>query len=353
MASKLLIHAGLPKCGSTALQFVLASNRHRLREESVHYPVVKKNSLSHMRLCGDLRDASRDRRTSAVLKRVVSEFGTSGADTLLLSSEGFALRSRWYEEVAFGDLIDQFDTHVVVFIRRRDEWTRSFYKNRVKSGDGGFAGTFSDFAFSSGAAEKRLKSGKIADAVERFARLFKAGKVEIVALDNQPDGTPALMGQRLGIPLQTLPGDSKLLNARKAMEHENNLPINRALSDVHAMFYAACNTMERDAKWHRAIRRALNESDIADVAPDVRLMAPGVAQRLLDDGKADDLRFAALYGTPVQEYAPKVDAHVEYRERLTEEEFTRIRDRLVRHLSDDEYYSDIARMLPPARMLHT
>lgn len=336
MQRTVTIHAGLPKCGSTALQFILASNREKLLADGVCYPTSDEGGVGHMPLCNDMIAAGKREGASPMLARMRQEFDASGATRLILSSEGFAVRSRKFRATAIGDLLDGLAVEVVVFTRRRDEWVRSFYKQSVKNTSRRYGDTLGAFVAEPPSFAARLDGGYVADAIKRFADLVKAARVEIVSLDVEKVGTPELLGRIVGLPLGAYVGSAGVLNGRKAIQFASGQRINVAFSDVDTMFIAACNTLDEKKGWHRQIRLALSELDTSEIAPNFRILSPELSQRLLADGAEDDRRLAATFGTPVVDYPPLV-AHdgAQYRQRLTAAEFDAVREALLATLPDD------------------
>ncbi|TQL70751.1 hypothetical protein FB381_4693 [Nocardioides albertanoniae] len=125
----IVIHAGLPKTGTSAVQAFLSSTNDRLAEAGIFYPrhTVDKNSISAgnagslMELSGHLFVASPREVT-----KTLEDFDASGCHTLLLSSEAFLP-----ELPELADLMPP-ETRFVLYVRDPLAFLESDYNQRVK-----------------------------------------------------------------------------------------------------------------------------------------------------------------------------------------------------------------------------
>jgi len=128
MKRRLVMHVGLPKTGTTALQRWCYSNREWLRERGVDYPDRIHHPLDpkHQFLVQDLRTGNLD--------RFVTELDGSPCRTVLLSSEG--LTNHLFD--VSGGAADEFrrathgwNVEVVVIFREPTSWAKSLWKQHL------------------------------------------------------------------------------------------------------------------------------------------------------------------------------------------------------------------------------
>lgn len=125
---RLVLHVGLPKTSSTALQAWCYANREALRSWGVHYPdsVVSTEDPKHQWLVSDLLLNSMDERLPVAL--------APGEDTLFLSAEGLTNRLPGFPPEAtaqFRRLTAGLEVTVLVFFREAEPWTVSYWKQDV------------------------------------------------------------------------------------------------------------------------------------------------------------------------------------------------------------------------------
>lgn len=143
------VHAGLPKTGTTALQRFLWENGKELHKHGIAYPhmeykypgvgfyrnghfllapyVDENGKEHHNRPCREF-DAAMDE-----LKRVAEKY-----DRIIVSDE-IIWRTRWKWKNYWTQIRDAFaargmDMKIIVYLRRQDLWTESFWAQMVKGG---------------------------------------------------------------------------------------------------------------------------------------------------------------------------------------------------------------------------
>ncbi len=132
---ELVIHAGIHKTGTTALQRFLDGNRDWLLARGVCYPPVcgfSHAGVAHALAAGD----------SGPLHEALEQIRASGAPMGLLSSEDFRGHSQQVAK-ALGDRTRR--TRVVIYLRRQDSYLQSVYQEHVKSPRDRYTGTFEAF----------------------------------------------------------------------------------------------------------------------------------------------------------------------------------------------------------------
>lgn len=132
----LVIHAGMPKTGTTSLQRALAGAQDALREHGVAYPAAFRNAenIAHHQLPADLLspDAARGQ---AFLDYLAEE----SAPVVLVSSEAFInlfSRRSIFGFVCFLEACCRLrPVRIVVVLRRIDSFMQSMYLHSVKTGE--------------------------------------------------------------------------------------------------------------------------------------------------------------------------------------------------------------------------
>ncbi|MEU6135624.1 hypothetical protein [Nocardioides sp. NPDC047086] len=124
----IVVHAGLPKTGTSAVQAFFSANRDTLAEAGIHYPqhrvdqngISAGNAGSLMERSGHLFVAS-----AHAVAKTLEEFAASGCHTLLLSSEAFLP-----ELPGIAELLPQ--ARFVLYVRDPLAFLESDYNQRVK-----------------------------------------------------------------------------------------------------------------------------------------------------------------------------------------------------------------------------
>ena len=134
---RLILHAGTPKTGTTALQWHLASNSERLAELGFWYPAPSKNTHEpkHQQLVNRLRsgDATAFR---AYIEEALREM-PEDTHTVIFTTEG--IFNHWwdYTPKAKGllrDLAALFDFELCVWFREPEAFTAALYVQYIKNG---------------------------------------------------------------------------------------------------------------------------------------------------------------------------------------------------------------------------
>lgn len=136
---RLILHVGMGKTGSSALQMFFARNRRVLPLFGLHYPKAISTGFTGANSQRDLSDALRHEcmensphpvigDSSNLLGRYVAK--AARRRTTLLSSEGLAAPDPNIAKL-FSPLGEQFDIRVIIYLRRQDEWGLSTYRERV------------------------------------------------------------------------------------------------------------------------------------------------------------------------------------------------------------------------------
>lgn len=135
-----IIHIGMPRTGSTSLQFVLANLRPRLIERGVLYPEVKPASFpwtapNHQPF-GETLDGRRPAHERAeCLAQLSDALATTQADTVILSYEDFAQQQRRFgvpETLRAALARHGFAMEVAVVVKAPSEHLNSLYTHRAQ-----------------------------------------------------------------------------------------------------------------------------------------------------------------------------------------------------------------------------
>lgn len=142
-----VLHIGVEKTGSTALQASFTANRQELLRQGVFYPVM--GDVAHHALVDSALDEPRagavppagvdtpDQWRAWMRAHLQEEVAASGAHTVLLSSELLHSQLRRPDQVArIKDILDAWatDYQVAVYLRRQDRATVSRLSTDLRSG---------------------------------------------------------------------------------------------------------------------------------------------------------------------------------------------------------------------------
>jgi hypothetical protein len=131
----LIIHAGVHRTGTTAIQNALADNREALASNGISYPVdfapVGRptegflRSKNHLNLAWSLR--RKDVQPDEIKEWLQSV--TQGCWKVILSAEDFCV----LEDLYFIEPLQElYDIEVVFYLRRQDEWINSWYNQHIR-----------------------------------------------------------------------------------------------------------------------------------------------------------------------------------------------------------------------------
>ena len=138
---KVILHIGMNKTGSSAIQTYLHSNRARLRDYGLLWPKTGLGTKGqgegyHYGLSTALGfTASRDSAAKAadpgdLRASLDAEIAACNPKTVVISSEFFVLRR---PTASLASFFNGLDTRVVVYLRRHDSWWPSLYAQAIKT----------------------------------------------------------------------------------------------------------------------------------------------------------------------------------------------------------------------------
>lgn len=130
MKKKLIIHFGIHRTGTTALQNILKKNRTKLLENGILYPDLG-YECNHSRIAWGLvknKVGTHSIEPSWLVEKIKSEEKKS-TNTIILSHEDFCL----VEDTDWIKLLKStYDVTVVLYLRRQDLWLESWYNQHIK-----------------------------------------------------------------------------------------------------------------------------------------------------------------------------------------------------------------------------
>jgi len=179
--TELILHIGAGKTGTTAIQQALSASRGRLGEAGIGYPTmpgfdVDTSGVAHNPIAYALAGYDTGVDLSAVRERL--EAVAASCRRIVLSAEVLYMRPRADEFTdraayqhakermiaATAALLKGFDTRVICYLRRQDDWFESVYAERVKTWKAGDYVTHSFF--------EGLDDDPYIDQLDRWAAHF-------------------------------------------------------------------------------------------------------------------------------------------------------------------------------------
>ncbi|MCB1680174.1 MAG: hypothetical protein KDI16_15955 [Halioglobus sp.] len=148
MKTKLFLHIGTHKTGSTSVQNFFCANDAALLGAGIFYPDLARVNAGHHRLAwctgmGPRRPAALDKIAAWISD--LADIAAAAADihSVVISSEEFEY-ARNIEPLA--QLREYFNVTVVVYLRRQDHYIESSYNQNVRVYDQRFSGSIYQFA---------------------------------------------------------------------------------------------------------------------------------------------------------------------------------------------------------------
>lgn len=275
MPPPLTVHIGSHKTGSTSIQRALRQARWALRAEGWQLlrrpPVLDAGFMAATAV-----DPARVRRLRRQLARAAANPLALPAPQRLLSWEGFCgLPDQGYRNApVVAEMLRQasgaFDTRIVVYLRRQDDFVESMYTQKVQEGA---SGSFDDFLRGFDAAEA-LDYELLLDT---FAQRFGAHRL-VVRLHG-PGGV-ADFGRVLGI---------GALQTAQAQRHDNPA-LSRAALEI-----ARCTNAQLDERQRRRLRRVLQAASPQPRGHGFRFFSPEQRAAFLARHAASNARVAARW----------------------------------------------------------
>lgn len=138
MLKRLYIHIGTGKTGTSAIQEFLDANNQLLEKKSdIKYADTFKQDHNHHGLCTNFNRSS-DGKTEIFkrLEKLKHEIKNSACNNFIVSSEYFpGVTPEEIENVYLKSLSKEVELHIIVYLRRQDEYIESWYAQLVKTED--------------------------------------------------------------------------------------------------------------------------------------------------------------------------------------------------------------------------
>lgn len=135
---KLYIHIGTGKTGTTAIQKFIDTNSELLEVKyNIKYSTTHKIDSAHHELCSNFtRDV--DFVIEEIMKKrlqlLIAEAKDSTCNTFIISSENFpGVTEQEIKNIYIDTLKHYFDVHVIVYVRRQDEYIESWFAQLIKT----------------------------------------------------------------------------------------------------------------------------------------------------------------------------------------------------------------------------
>jgi hypothetical protein len=132
--TKIYLHIGMPKTGTSALQQFFFLNRKLLLSKGLYYPLTGLDGWAHHYFPASItgRNLQTDISFRDYVNKIVAERDFVAGLPLLLSSEAF-FNFRAKEMKKLKNVLEGIDVKIIIYLRRQDLWIQSAYNQAVKS----------------------------------------------------------------------------------------------------------------------------------------------------------------------------------------------------------------------------
>lgn len=137
MKKKVYIHIGANKTGTTSIQSFMNTNNSLLNTYGLHYCSIGKLWDGHFPLSWELGAGSAPTNYKSegnLWEKVKEEIKARPENSFLISSENFILLKDIKKLNFIKDVLSDFDTYIIMYIRRQDLWVESLYLQAIKMG---------------------------------------------------------------------------------------------------------------------------------------------------------------------------------------------------------------------------
>lgn len=136
-SKNIILHAGMNKTGSTALQRFYFDNKEILLKQGFLYPETGLEGIGHHNLAWSLgvgrklRDNKQDNK-AITYESLVKECNSSSAENIIISSEYFCIANEAQISEVKNLLSPVGNVSIIFVLRRQDKWIESLYAEAVK-----------------------------------------------------------------------------------------------------------------------------------------------------------------------------------------------------------------------------
>lgn len=143
MATRVIIHIGLHKTGTSAIQEFCAQNRNQLLDQAIDYTEIGLHETGHHILShkwpGWLDESSFSEASDSAWDRLADYARADDGKTVLISSENFCgLGNKKYFEESLSfirDKLSEAKVEIIAYVRRQDDFAESLFKQGVRGQD--------------------------------------------------------------------------------------------------------------------------------------------------------------------------------------------------------------------------
>lgn len=126
---EIYLHIGIPKTGTTSIQYCLSSRRDQLRSIGILYPESFCSGGAHFELSNLFGFGPNPTLSRSQLDELSDEIEESSCNKVVFSSENFVLNGDLENLYRF---FKAYQCRIVVYLRRHDTWWPSAYQESVK-----------------------------------------------------------------------------------------------------------------------------------------------------------------------------------------------------------------------------
>lgn len=242
----LIVHAGLPKTGTSALQAALHSGRANLLQSGVLWPDSVASPIDPRHLFMHKEPLALD--DCPTLKNALNEAKRDSLDTVIVSSEGLTVQSKQLSKVRSGSsraALQDWTVRLIVCTRSKKSWEPSLYRQCIMNPPAPQSDNDLEQTYATGETfddwRKRPVVSELGDPKTIAARLEPLfGKAELITFDQGGDVVSGFMAAaglahvRLpSIPRRNLsPDAAKIEVLRRANASQYNRILNPALRSL-------------------------------------------------------------------------------------------------------------------------
>lgn len=291
---RIIIHIGMNKTGSSAIQDFLCENDACLLKQGLLFPDSwRKCGRQHLELSDALgfqlnpkAGPNGQAGLEAHLARLDSEIAKTDPQIVVISSEMFS-RNRSLDAVA--DFFSGYSPEILVYLRRHDHWLASRYAQAVKTvrnppwGNG--IDAFIEFHKQRGT--RRAVHETYAALVDSWANVFGAENVKVRPYENLQN-SPDLITDFL----DTIGADPDAKALRSTGDRPNQGLSTEACAQIEAVRRGTMPEAEKDAQ----VKAVIANDKAVDGAPrGADTIEPGLRRQLVEDNLEEYAYIARQY----------------------------------------------------------